>query len=79
MNNKTNFSMGVGVIRQSHFDLADIKRCSFLYCELDARACFGSPALAHLEFGVESRPAHINHNEVVLKEIDAPRRGWSER
>ena len=60
--------MGMGVVGQSHSDLADIKRCSFFYCELDDRACFGSPALARLESCFESRPAHIDHDEVVLKE-----------
>ena len=60
--------MDMGVVGQSHSDLADIKRCSFLCCELDASACFGSLALARFEYCVESRPAHIDHDEVVLKE-----------
>ena len=60
--------MGMGVVGQSHSDLADIKRCSFLYFELDAGACFGSAALAHLEFCVECPLAHIDHGEVELKE-----------
>ena len=60
--------MGMGVVGQSHSELADIKRCSFLYCELDASVCFGSPALARLKSCGESRPAHIDHDEVVLKE-----------
>ena len=60
--------MGMGVVGQSHSDLLDIKRCSFLYFELDSGACFGSATLAHLESCVESRLAHIDHREVVLKE-----------
>ena len=60
--------MGMGVVGQSHSDLADIKRCSFLYFELDAGACFGSAALAHLEFCVECPLAHIDHGEMELKE-----------
>ena len=53
--------MGMGVVGQSHSDLADIKRCSFLHFELDAGACFGSAAVANLESCVESRLAHIDH------------------
>ena len=60
--------MGIGVVGQSHSDLADIKRCSFSYFELDAGARFGSEALAHRESRVESRLAHIDHGGVVLKE-----------
>ena len=58
----------MGVVGQSHSDLADIKRCSFLHFELDAGAFFGSAAVAHLESCVESRLAHIDHGGVVLKE-----------
>ena len=60
--------MGMGVVGQSHSDLADIKRCSFLYFELDAGVRFSSAALARLEFCVEYPLAHIDHGEVVLKE-----------
>ena len=60
--------MDMGVVGQSHSDLADIKRCSFFYCEMDASAWFGNPALARFECRVESRPTHIDHDEVVLKE-----------
>ena len=60
--------MDMGVVGQSHSDLADIKRCSFLCCELDASVCFGSPALARLKSCGESRPAQIDPDEVVLKE-----------
>ena len=58
----------MGVVGQSHSDLADIKRCSFLYFELDAGVRFSSAALARLEFCVEYPLAHIDHGEVVLKE-----------
>ena len=58
----------MSVVRQSHSDISDIKRCSFLHFELGAGARFGSAALAHLEFCVENPLAHIDHGEVVLKE-----------
>ena len=58
----------MGVVGQSHSDLADIKRCSFLYFELDAGVRFSSAALARLEFCVEYPLAHIDHGEVELKE-----------
>ena len=58
----------MSVVRQSHSDISDIKRCSFLHFELGAGVRFGSVALTRLEFCVENPLAHIDHGEVVLKE-----------